>query len=233
MYIFSLITKHKIIISGAYLVLSDVEEKSAYPYITKFKKEPFKSFINVKRRDIRNFYYSEYNTLVEFYQHFNQILINDPQLNLENVFWLLLLRKYLKEEKRKNRDEIFNFIKKCEVEQPEQIGFTSTPHSEKNPDICSTFFALTSLKTLGLLNEYFISEGRTQVKEQIKNFVLSLKKGNKFLHCQDKDCEICKSISSPKLLYYVMEIFTILGVDVRVNRDQFRSYLGEKKKTLH
>ncbi len=230
MYIFSLITKHKINISGAYLVLSDVEEKSAYPYITKFKKEPFKSFINVKRRDIRNFYYSEYNILVEFYQHFNQILINDPQLNLENVFWLLLLRKYLKEEKRKNRDEIFNFIKKCEVEQHEQIGFKSTPHSEKNPDICSTFFALSSLKTLGLLNEYLISEGRTQVKEQIKNFVLSLKKGIKFLHCQDKDCEICKSISSPKLLYYVMEIFTILGVDVRVNRDQFRSYLGEKKK---
>jgi len=230
MYIFSLITKHKFNISGAYIVLSNVEEKSAYPYITKFKKEPFKSFINVKRRDIQNFYYSEYNILVEFYQYFNKILTNDPQLNLENVFWLLLLRKYLKEEKRKNRDEIFGFIKKCEVQQHEQIGFKFTPFSEKNPDICSTFFALSSLKTLGLLNEYLISEGRTQVREQIKNFVLSHKKGNKFLHCQEKDCEICKSISSPKLLYFVMEIFTILGVDIRVNREQFRSYIGEKKK---
>ncbi|MCK4780857.1 MAG: hypothetical protein KAT57_11735, partial [Candidatus Lokiarchaeota archaeon] len=104
------------------------------------------------------------------------------------------------------------------------------PHSEKNPDICSTFFALSSLKNLGLLNEYLISEGRTHVKEQIKNFVLSLKKGNRFLHCQDKECEICRNISSTRLLYYVLEIFTILGVDVRVNRDQFRSYIDEKKK---
>ncbi|NVM37019.1 MAG: hypothetical protein HWN81_15590 [Candidatus Lokiarchaeota archaeon] len=207
-----------------------MEEKSAYPYITKFKKEPFTSFINIKRRDICNFYYTEYNKLVEFYQHFNQILINDPQLKIDNVFWLLLLRKYLKEEKRKNREEIFTFIKNCEVQGNEQIGFKHSPHSEKNPDICSTFFALSSLKNLGLLNEYLISEGRTHAKEQIKNFVLSLKRGNRFLHCQDKECEICKNISSTRLLYFILEIFTILGVDVRVNRDQFRSYIDEKKK---
>jgi len=207
-----------------------VEKKFAYPYITKFKKEPFKSFTNIKRRKIRNFYYSEYSKLVEFYQHFNHILINDFNLNLENIFWLILLRKYLKEEKRKNRDDIFNFIKKCEIQQHDQIGFKNTPLSEKKPDICSTYFALSSLKNLGLLNEYLISEGRTQVKEEIKNFMLSLIKNHRFLHCQDKECEICKSISSTRLLFYVLEIFTILGVDVRVNRDQFRSYLDEKKR---
>ncbi len=207
-----------------------MEKKFAYPYITKFKKEPFKSFTNIKRRKIRNFYYSEYSKLVEFYQHFNHILVNDFNLNLENIFWLILLRKYLKEEKRKNRDDIFNLIKKCEIQQHDQIGFKNTPLSEKKPDICSTYFALSSLKNLGLLNEYLISEGRTQVKEQIKNFMLSLIGNHRFLHCQDKECEICKSISSTRLLFYVLEIFTILGVDVRVNRDQFRSYVDEKKR---
>ncbi len=206
------------------------EDKFAYPYITKFKKEPFSSFINVKRRDIRIFYYSEYNKIIQFYHHFNQSLINEPHLNLENVFWLLLLRKYLKEEKKKYRDKIFAFIKSCEVQKNDQIGFTYTPHSENNPDICSTFFALSSLKTLGLLNQYLMSDGRSQVKEQIKNFVLAHKKGNKFLHCQNKECEICKNSSNSKLLYYIIEIFTILGVDVRVNREQFRTYADEKKK---
>ncbi|MFX1502946.1 MAG: hypothetical protein ACFFDH_18445, partial [Promethearchaeota archaeon] len=206
------------------------EEKFAYPYITKFKKEPFKSFINIKRRDIRIFYFSEYNKIIEFYEHFVQKLTNTSHLNLENAFWLLLLRKYLKLEKRKNRDEIFTFIKNCEVQLDNKIGFISSPHSNNDPDICSTFFALSCLKTAGLLNQYLLSEGRTQVKEQIKNFILSMKKGNKFIHCQSKDCEICRNISTPKLLYYVMEIFTILGVDVRLNRDQFRTYTGEKKK---
>ncbi|GAG77981.1 unnamed protein product, partial [marine sediment metagenome] len=123
--------------------MSNVEKKFAYPYITKFKKEPFKSFTNIKRRKIRNFYYSEYSKLVEFYQHFNHILVNDFNLNLENIFWLILLRKYLKEEKRKNRDDIFNLIKKCEIQQHDQIGFKNTPLSEKKPDICSTYFALS------------------------------------------------------------------------------------------
>ncbi len=231
MYIFSLITKNKIIINGNCLILLNVEEKSAYPYITTFKKEPFKSFIRVKRKEIGNFYYSEHNRIVEFYQYYNQNLLKDPNLNLESVFWFLLLRKYLKQEKRFNKDEIFNYIKKCEIQQYGQLGFKLSPHSEKVPDIHSTYLALSCLKNLGLLKQYLFSKEPDQIKGEIKNFVLSLKKGNKFLHCQDKECNIDKNISSAQMLYYVLEIFSLLDIDVRVNRDQFGLYLGDKKRT--
>ena len=100
-----------------------MEQKSAYPYITKFKKEPFKSFVLIKRRDIGNFYLKNYNKLVEFYRHFKKELLNEPNLNLKSVFWFTLLTKYLKEEKKKNRNNMFKFIKKCENRNYEQLGF--------------------------------------------------------------------------------------------------------------
>ncbi|UCD01434.1 MAG: hypothetical protein JSV23_11250 [Promethearchaeota archaeon] len=212
--------------------MSNVEEKSAYPYITKFKKEPFKSFINVKRQEIRHFYYSQYNRLADFYQYFNQNLLNIPNLDLEIIFWFLLLRKYLKEDKKERRDEIFNYIKKCEVQQYDQIGFKLSPTSPKTPDIYSTYLALSCLKILGLLKGYIIFEGQSRLKDEIKNFLFSHKKGNTFLHCHDDDCDICKKISPARTLYYILEIFTLLGIDVRINRDQFGSYLGDKKKEL-
>ncbi len=207
-----------------------MDDKSAYPYITKFKKEPFKSFINIKRKDIKSFYYRNYDKLIEFYQHFNQNLLRVPQLNLEVVHWFLLLRKYLKEDKRVNREEIFKFIKKCEVHQYESVGFKFSPYSDKIPDIYSTYLALSCLKNLGLLKEYLTSEKQTQIKGEIKNFVLAHKKGNNFLHCQDKECETCKNCQPARILYYVLEIFSLLGVDVRTNRDKFRSYLSDRKK---
>ncbi|MFX1594330.1 MAG: hypothetical protein ACFFCL_16690, partial [Promethearchaeota archaeon] len=207
-----------------------MDDKSAYPYITKFKKKPFKSFINIKRREIGSFYYTEYNRLIEFYQYVNQNLLNDPHLNLETVFWYVLLRKYLKEDKRVNREELFKFIKNCEIHQDDQIGFIFSPNSERVPDIYSTYLALSSLKNLGFLSEYLLSDGQVQIKGEIKNFLLSHKKGNRFLHCQEKECDSCKNLPPAKVLYYVMEIFSFLGVDVRANRDQFRSYLGDKKR---
>ncbi|MFX0105370.1 MAG: hypothetical protein ACFE75_07760, partial [Candidatus Hodarchaeota archaeon] len=212
--------------------MSNVEEKSAYPYITKFKKEAFKSFVRLKKRKIKPFYYSQYNKLVGFYQHFNQCILDSPNLDLETVFWYLLLKKYLKEDKKENRDDFFNFIKKCEIQQYDQIGFKLSPTSLKAPDIYSTYLALSCLKNLGLLKEYLISEGQNRCIDEIKNFNMSHKKGNAFLHCHDNDCDVCKKVSSTQILYYVLEIFTLLGIDVRTNRDQFRSYLVDKKKGL-
>ncbi|MHA1987003.1 MAG: prenyltransferase/squalene oxidase repeat-containing protein [Promethearchaeota archaeon] len=208
----------------------NIENKSAYPYITKFKKEPFKSFALVKRKDIGRFYVRDYNKLIDFFKHFNKNLINEHNLTLENVFWFTLIKKYLKEEKKKERDGLFSFIKKCETRIDEQLGFKLSPHPQKHPDIYSTYLALTSLKNLGVLNEYFALEGQSHIKEEIKNFILSHKKGNAFLHCHDKACEICKSISPARTLFYVMEIFTLLGVDVRNSQDQFRSLIGDTKK---
>ncbi|MHA1930888.1 MAG: prenyltransferase/squalene oxidase repeat-containing protein [Promethearchaeota archaeon] len=208
----------------------NIDQKSAYPYITKFKRESFKSFVIIKRKDIGRFYVRDYRKLIEFYNYFKENLLNEPNLTLENVFWFTLLEKYLKEEKKKKRDETFRFIKKCEIRENEQLGFKPSLNPQRYPDIYSTYFALVSLKNVGLLKEYFASEGQSHIKQEIKNFIISLKKGNKFLHCHDKECGICKSNSSAKTLFYVMEIFTLLGVDVRNSRDQFRSFIGETKK---
>lgn len=208
----------------------NVEQKSAYPYITKFKKEPFLSFINIKKRNIGNFYLRDFNKLVTFYNYFKDNLLDEPDVNLENVFWFTLLRKYIKEEKKKVRNEIFRYIKKCEIRQNEQIGFKFSLNPQKQPDIYSTYLALGSLKSLGLLKEYFTSEGQNHIKEEIKNYIISLRKGNSFLHCHDKDCEICKEISVTRTLFYVLEIFTLLGIDIRNSKDQFRSYIADSKK---
>ncbi len=207
-----------------------MDDKSAYPYITQFKKEPFKSFITIKRKEIKSFYCKNYDKLSEYYQHFNRNLLKTPQLNLETIFWFLLLRKYLKEDKIANREELFKFIKNCEVRQHENAGFKLSPYSDVIPDIYSTYLALSCLKILGFLKEYLLSEKQTNIKGEIKNFVLAHKKGNNFLHCLNKDCEICKNCHPAKILYYVLEIFSLLGVDVRNNRDQFRSYLSDRKR---
>ncbi|MFW9783418.1 MAG: hypothetical protein ACFFFB_14140 [Candidatus Heimdallarchaeota archaeon] len=84
------------------------------------------------------------------------------------------------------------------------------------------------MKNVGILKEYLASNDNT--KEEIKSFILSLKKGKFFLHCEDKECDICKQTYPEKTLFYVLEIFTLLGVDVRNNREQFRSFIGESKK---
>ncbi|MHA2283005.1 MAG: prenyltransferase/squalene oxidase repeat-containing protein [Promethearchaeota archaeon] len=210
--------------------LINIDQKSAYPYITKFKKESFKSFAIVKRKEIGRFYVRDYKKLIAFYNYFNENLLNDSKLTLENLFWFTLLGKYLKEERKKNRDKIFSFIKRCEIRTNEQLGFSLSLDQHKHPDIYSTYFALVSIKNIGLLNEYFASEGQSHIKEEIKNFILSLKKGNTFLHCHDNECKICKSKSPSKALFYIMEIFTLLGVDVRNSRDQFRSFMSETKK---
>ncbi|MFX1525367.1 MAG: hypothetical protein ACFFCC_17805 [Promethearchaeota archaeon] len=208
----------------------NIEQKFAYPYITKFKKEPFKSFTNLERKEIGRFYIKENNLLMDFYNFFKKNLLSESKLTLEITFWFTLLGKYLKEEKIKNRDRIFSFIKSCELRNNEQLGFKSPFNQHKFPDIYSTYFALVSIKNINLLKEYLASEGQSHIKEEIKNFLLSLKNGNRFLHCHDKECEICKNDSPAKILFYIMEIFTILGVDVRNSREQFRLFIGETKK---
>ena len=207
-----------------------MEQKSAYPYITKFKKEPFKSFVTIKKRNIGNYYLKEFSKLVTFYKYFEANLINQSNLTLVEIFWFSLLKKYTKNENKESRDDIFKFIKKCEIDQFEQIGFKLSHDPEKQPDIYSTYLALSSLKSMEILKEYFSSVGQNQIKEEIKNFVLSLRKGDRFLHCHDKECEICKEISPARTLFYVMEIFTLIGIDIRNSKEQFRSYIGESKK---
>ncbi len=207
-----------------------IEQKTAYPYITEFKKEPFKSFVLKKGREIGTYYLSGYDKVVEFYQNFNKTLLANESLNIKMIYWFLLLRKYLKEDKYEFRNEIFEYIKKCEIHKNNQIGFKFKPDSPNIPDIWSTYFALSSLKLLGLLDEYFAISDQNQFREEIINFILTHRKGNGFLHCLEKSCEIDKKPLAVKTLYYVIEIYTILGIDIRLKKDKFSSYIGDRKR---
>ena len=50
------------------------------------------------------------------------------------------------------------------------------------------------------------------------------------MHCHDKSCEECNNGPIAKTFYYVIETLTLIGIDVRVFKEQFRSYLKERKK---
>lgn len=207
-----------------------IEQKTAYPYITEFKKEPFKSFVLKKKREIGTYYLSDYNKVVEFYQNFNKNLFANESLNIKTIYWFLLLRKYLKEDKYEFRTEISDYIRKCEIHKNNQLGFKDKPDSQNRPDIWSTYFAISSLKLLGLLDEYFAISDQNLIKEEIINFIMAHKKGNEFLHCLEKGCEIDKKPIAGKTFYYVLEIFTILEIDIRLKKDKFRSYIGDIKR---
>ena len=210
-----------------------MEDKAAYPYITEFKKEPYKSYVLIQNRKIRTFYLKEYDKIKELYQNFQKTLIQEPDLNLEYLYWFLLGRKFLKEPQEDQKEEFYNFIKKCEVDilEKDQIGFKLSPNSEKIPDVWSTYYAISCLNLLGLLKERLISEkGEPEFLRKIKNFVFEHKKQDKFFHCLDKDCIIRKKPISSTTLYFVLEMFIMLGIDVRAYKEQFRNYLSDRHK---
>lgn len=207
-----------------------IEGKSAYPYITHFKTEPFRSFLTIKKKDIGFFYLKNYDRVLESYRLYGNKLFSSSNVNLEHIYWFLLFRKYLKIEENKNAEEIFNFLKKCEVYQSNELGFKLYPSSRKEPDVWSTYFAVAILYLLNRLDEYMLSGEINSNKAKIKNFVLNHRKGNKFYHCFDNNCEIDKKTSPARTLFYVIQIFFLLGIDIRIYKDQFKSYIGDLKK---
>jgi len=211
--------------------LTIIDDKSAYPYITTFKKEPFKSYAQVKRNEISDFYLSEYEGIINFFTCYKKNLLSDNSLNLENVYWFLLLTTYLKEDIAELQDKIYSFIEKCEVNLGEKIGFKFSPTSpQKHPDIWSTYFALASLNLLGFLNLYLNSKGEVNVRNELLNFVQHHRMDAGYLHCHDKNCKIDKRTSIQRTLYFILEIFSLLKVEVRTNKDIILTYIGDIKK---
>ncbi len=207
------------------------ENLGAYPYITNFKKIPFESFLQTKRKSIGPFYISEYNKVVKFYQYFNDNLFSDKSLNLENLYWFLLLRKYLKEDKYDKKEQIYEFVKKCEVVKRDKRGFKFSPYSkQKEPDLWSTYFALAVLKMSGLLNEYFATKGPDQIKKELKDFIQKHEQGEFFSHCLERDCPICQKTTPERTLYFVLEMLQIFGTDPRLIKDQFKGSFSDKRK---
>ncbi|MFX1407925.1 MAG: hypothetical protein ACFFC9_02750 [Promethearchaeota archaeon] len=212
--------------------MAKVEKKTAYPYISEFKKEPFKSFVIIDSKDISSFYLSQYNQIVKIYKKINETFLSNKSLTLENLYWLLLLRKYLKENREDQKEEIFKFIKNCEVEihDYDQLGFKSAPDQGKEPDIWSTYYAFSALSILGMLKEYITSKEKDNIERKIFNFINAHKKGHKFLHCFDKNCEICEKDSYAKTLYFVTEILRLLNIEIRLYTKQFQSYIDYIRK---
>ena len=215
---------------GAHLNLTTVEElkKNAYPYITTFKKEPFKSFALLKDRKIGSFFFGAYHHLEDFFSYFEKNLLDDTTLNLRKIYWFLLLGKYFKQALSK-KDELYKFIKSCQYEfEDGSMGFKEHPASPKKyPDIWSTYYALVSLKILGFLKEYLDSKGKNRVPAEIKRFVLSLQKKKIFIHCKNKDCDICGEHPPEKTLFFVLEIFSLLKTDIRIQQSKFLSFISK------
>ena len=212
--------------------MTHVENKSAYPYITHFKKEPYRSFALKKSGEIKSFFFSNYEKVLSIYQDWNESLISQSDLDLENLFWFLLFRKYLKQNNAAFEKEIYNFIISCEVDiiEKDQIGFKLYPNSTSMPDTWSLYYALISLEILGTLEDYLYSRGANENARRIKNFLNDHSKGNSFTHCLDKKCDKCDKLLEEQTFYYVMEIFTLLGTDVRLYKERYKSFINEKKK---
>ncbi|TXT54462.1 MAG: conserved membrane protein of unknown function [Promethearchaeota archaeon] len=208
-----------------------VESKEAYPYITRFKKEPFKSFVLLPKQKIGSFYFSQYTKVTEFYKFFLRNLKEDKSLNLETLYWFLLFSKYLREDIDSDDNEFYNFIKLCEVKFDDKLGFNSAPTSvQEKPDIWSTYYALASLHLLGRLEEYLQSKGKHLVQNEIKEFIISHDTGDEFSHCLAKNCKIDDLNVSIKTLYYVIESLRLLGIEVRTEKYNFLEYIGDVKK---
>jgi hypothetical protein len=212
--------------------LTVIEEKNAYPYITEFKKEPFKSFLLLEQRDIDSFYFSQYDKIITFFQYYSENLFKIPNLNLENIYWFLLLKKYLKESLKPDlKNQIYDFVTKCEEIKDDTLGFNFSPHStQKVPDMWSTYFALANLKLIGRMKEFFSSKGEEIVKREVGKFVTGHKKEDQFLHCLEKNCEICEKTTPARTLYFALEILNLLGVDVRFQKHTYLEFLQDRKK---
>ncbi|MFW9951032.1 MAG: hypothetical protein ACFFKA_13020, partial [Candidatus Thorarchaeota archaeon] len=148
--------------------------------------------------------------------------------------WFLLLRKYLKQSVSSFKDEIYNFILKCEVDiiEKDQLGFKLYPSSTSVPDIWSLYYGLMALNLLETTEVYLSSRGSNENSRRISNFINDHIKGNKFSHCLDKRCERCNQILEEQTFYYILELHTLLGIDVRLYKERYKSFLNEKKKDM-
>jgi len=211
--------------------LAEVDEGSVYPYITVFKKKHFRSFTFAIEEDIGSFYIPSYNKIVDIYRYFENNLQNIKSLNLENIYWFLLLGKYLREDVSTISDKIIKFISRCEIFRENSLGFKFFPESkQEKPDIWSSFFALASLNLLGYLNVYLSTHPIENIKDKITTFVFECINKGRFVHCFNKGCAICQKTTTIRTSLFVIELLVLLGFDIKSNRNMFLKYFEDLKK---
>ncbi|TFF93546.1 MAG: hypothetical protein EU543_03370, partial [Promethearchaeota archaeon] len=170
------------------------QKENAYPYITIFKKEPFKSLVQVGKEEIGSFYFGQYDKIIDFLNFYKSNIFDFKNLSLKNLYWFLLLIKFLREDITEElKGRIIDYISGCEIEKNGMLGFIRSPYSQqKKPDLWSTYYALSSLRIINYLKLYLKSKGETVVLTEIKEFINAHDKKEKFIHCLEQDCEICK-----------------------------------------
>ncbi len=211
--------------------MAKVKDNSAYPYVTVFKKKPFRSFTFAIDDDIGSFFIPEYDKIVKIYRFFEKKLLNFRNLNLENIYWFLLLGKYLREDISINLKKIINFITGCEIFEENSLGFKFSPESkQRKPDNWSTFFALASLNLLGQLDAYLSTHSRENIKEKIINFIYKTRDKGRFIHCLNKNCTICQKTTPIRTSFFVIEALILLDFDIKLEQNVFLKYFNDLKK---
>lgn len=153
-------------------------------------------------------------------------------LNLENFYHYLILGKFLQIDLKlvPIRDEIYEFIRKCEMKSGEFMGFKFFPESsQKGPDVLSTSYALVILRILGRLDEYSVRSDGVNIKSKIKEFLLSCRTKKKFLHCKNS-CQICKKTSEYKTFYSVLESILALEGSLYQYEKEFLPLLSNSSR---
>ncbi|MHA1378223.1 MAG: prenyltransferase/squalene oxidase repeat-containing protein [Candidatus Helarchaeota archaeon] len=135
---------------------------------------------------------------------------------LEKTFWGVLAAYYLNKLDVLNPQNIQNYIFK--YRSPEG-GFFS--EKSKAPDTHSTFFAIASLRLLGLdLNE---DEKQITVK-----FILRNQKNNGFTHCNDQNCKFCDGKTSVQSTFYAISSLYLINKLDQLETNLAMKYLSKR-----
>ena len=183
-----------------------------YPLISTYKKPQWYPFTSIKT--VPQVFLPHRNLLEQYFKEVSSNILNYSQLNLENLYWYLLLGKYLGVNLHKLpiKEEIYKITLKCAIESEDQLGFTFYPFTKGEPDIWSTNFALVIFHLLGKLEDFLYQNFDLNNKSKILNFLLSCKKNSHFVHCK-KNCSVCKKTSEQKTLFHVLDVLLLLGGD--------------------
>ena len=183
-----------------------------YPLISTYKKPQWYSFTSLKT--VPQVFLPHRNVLEQYYAGVSEQILNYSELNLENLYWYLLLGKYLGVNLHKLpiKEEIYKLVLKCGIETEDQLGFRFIPFTENSPDVWSTNFALVILYLLGKLEEYLYQGFDLNRKSKVMNFLLSCQQDSHFVHCK-LNCSVCKKTSEQKTLFHVLDTLLLLGGD--------------------
>lgn len=136
--------------------------------------------------------------------------------NIKRTFWGLLAAYYLYNADLSNFKEIGDYI----------FHFRSSSggfFSEKSnaPNIFSTFFAICSLRILGLnLNE--------DEKQITTKFILQNQKLEGFSHCNDRKCKVCGGKATAEATFYAIASLHLLNKISELDFSFATKYLSKK-----